>query len=864
MKSKNIYWVFATALVLSVPIVFLGCSKIEWDSNKTTFGDWVTVTAPTCEDAGMEIRTALSDPSITEMRTVPAIGHDWNAWEKTTEPTCLLAGVETRTCNNCDNFDKRAIPALGHKWKAWETILEADCKNSGTKTRVCERDDSHTEYQSIPQLGHDYSDWVITRAPTCTASGVETRYCRNDNNHTEVRAIEPLGHDYGPTVTTVQATCTEQGETVTVCTHDSTHVITSAVNAHGHNYGEWVISVPATETESGVDIRVCRNDASHTETRVSDPIGSEGLAYALNSAGTAYAVTRTYPYPSGTVYIPATHNGLPVTAIKSNAFMGCKNIKRVVFLGNNIETIDHYAFYNCDKLESIEFPEGVTSIAAFAINKCAHLKSVSFPSTVTNLGLSGGYKGSYIGLIRDCPALESITVAEDNTAYKADNGCLMETATGALLIGTKNAVIPDYATSISKCAFYGCEIESVRIPARVVNIGRTAFSHCKKLREVTFENGDLTSIDGDMGVIFGHCDSLERAVMSDNITYIGRYTFKGCPALREVVLGKNLQTIDGLAFADCNAIEICEIPANVSSISATAFTSTAFTALTIAEENRTYIKDGNCIIERDTDTVVAGCNESIIPAYVKHIGNYAFYERDLHHIVIPNSVLTIGKYAFSECALLESIEFQSGSSLGIIDAYAFESCTSLKNVLLPEKLRVISDRAFYRCEKLSRITFGYSDGMFTYGASALESIGNYAFAETALTSFTIPATVTNIGNGAFTCKNLSLLTVQSDNMAYTVTNGCLYEIETGTVLFAHDGASVPEGAKVITNGAFKYRTNARLYIPSSVEKIYSGAFDTWTNEQTIIIKGFASQEEADAVLGSEWRRDCNAAIIYES
>ena len=141
MKKKSILIALCAAVALcAVPLAFAGCAKNE----DADFGEWITVTSPTCEEAGVEIRTSLSDPNVKQTRVVPATGHDWNGWETQTEATCLLAGVETRTCNTCENSDKRAIPALGHSWGAWETTLEADCENEGAQTRVCLSDENHT------------------------------------------------------------------------------------------------------------------------------------------------------------------------------------------------------------------------------------------------------------------------------------------------------------------------------------------------------------------------------------------------------------------------------------------------------------------------------------------------------------------------------------------------------------------------------------------------------------------------------------------------------------------------------------------------------------------------------------------------
>ncbi|MDE5729269.1 MAG: leucine-rich repeat domain-containing protein [Clostridia bacterium] len=778
MKRKHILLVLCAAVAIcAIPLAITGCTG----EPEIEYGEWITVSAPTCEEEGVEMRSALVDASITQTRAIPATGHDWNDWETLTEATCLLAGVETRTCNTCENLDKRPIPALGHSWGKWVTTLEPDCESRGAQIRVCTRDEKHTELNYIPALKHDYGDWVITLAPTCTTDGVETRYCRNSNSHVQARPIEAYGHKWGKYVITKPETCTEEGEGKYVCANDASHTIITTIKACGHSYGDWVVSTPATENGEGEDIRYCVRDSAHTETRVAPAAGSDRLEYELNSDGTGYIVKKDYPYPTGTVYIPAMHKGLPVTAIKHSAFQSCKDIERVVILGNNLTTVGNMAFANCEKLQSLEFPEGLKYISSHVFYRCPSLKSVSFPSTVKNLGGTAGDHGTYISVFNMCSALESITVAEGNPYYKVDNGCLIEKSTNALLSGTLNAVIPKYVTSIERSAFMGSGIESVCIPASVAYIGRSAFSSCSKLKELTFENGALEVLGGFVSVVFSS-SSLERIVLPDSLTAIGRYAFD-CPSLREVVFGKNIKTIGSFAFSDCHAIEVCEIPASVTTLYGNSFEGSAVGAITIAEDNEKYFKDGNCIIERETNILVAGADDVVIPSYVTAIANSAFYERKIESVVIPNSVETIGNYAFAYCTSLKSLSFALGSgNLKVIGEDAFYNCTALTGVRLPDSLREIRSSAFKGCSALTSVTFGYSDGTFGYGASSLESIGSYAFADTGLKTFEIPATVTSVDPAAFRrCKGLTL-TVHKDNVIFRAENGCLIEIATGEVV----------------------------------------------------------------------------------
>ena len=433
-------------------------------------------------------------------------------------------------------------------------------------------------------------------------------------------------------------------------------------------------------------------------------------------------------------------------------------------------------------------------------------------------------------------------------------------------LGTKNAVIPSSVTKIANSAFIGSGIESVNIHANIESIGHSAFSGCKSLTELTFENGKLTVIGLNLYTIFGGCTSLERIVLPENLTAIQGYAFQSCTALKEVVFGNNMQTISGYAFDNCNNLTVCNIPASVTSISPTAFSAATIAAMTIDADNPVYFKDNNCIIERETNKLIAGADYAVIPDYVTFIGSYAFEKRNFESITIPANVTGIGAYAFRGCASLKTVTFEGESKLEAIGEHAFDNCTSMASIMLPLGLRKIYSSAFDNCSALTSVTFGERMGGLILGgasASSLESIGNFAFSFTQLKSFVIPKTVTEIGYGAFESKKLTSLTVVEGNAYYKMQNGCLIEIATQKVLVVLSGGTVPDTAKIIASYAFYACTDARIVIPASVEEMNSSALFGLTSAQTVVIKGFASQEEADAVWGKWWHTNVSATIIYE-
>ena len=89
---------------------------------------------------------------------------------------------------------------------------------------------------------------------------------------------------------------------------------------------------------------------------------------------------------------------------------------------------------------------------------------------------------------------------------------------------------------------------------------------------------------------------------------------------------------------------------------------------------------------------------------------------------------------------MSSVSFESGSLLTSIGGSAFQE-SGLTSITIPASVTSIGNDAFYSCNSLTSVSFE--------SGSQLTSIGNYAFYSTGLTTITIPASVTSIGNDAF-------------------------------------------------------------------------------------------------------------------
>ena len=402
------------------------------------------------------------------------------------------------------------------------------------------------------------------------------------------------------------------------------------------------------------------------------------LILALVATTTLWA----YDFQSGDLYYTITNDILvPYTVEVDDAKLSITTAtipETVTYNGTtySVTTIGDYAFMGCSSLTSVTIPNSVTSIGSSAFHSCSSLASITIPNSVTSIrGMTFAY----------CDSLTAV-------------------------------IIPNSVTSIGGSAFFACRsLSSIAIPDGVTSIGDWAFTAC------TFVNGEFKNnsslnaesnnywgaeiVDVDIDGLLIRSDTVIdcrpyviSATIPNSVTSIGDDAFGECFSLTSVTIPNSVTSIEDYAFYYCSSLTSITIPNSVTSIGLLAFAGcSSLTSIVVESSNSIYDSRENCnaIIETATNTVIAGCQNTIIPNSITSIGDYAFGECfSLTSITIPNSVTSIGEWAFSYCESLTSITIPN--SVTSIGEGAFEGCSSLTTVIC-EAIEVpeLGDDVFY-------------------------------------------------------------------------------------------------------------------------------------------------------------------------
>lgn len=422
-----------------------------------------------------------------------------------------------------------------------------------------------------------------------------------------------------------------------------------------------------------------------------------------------------------------------------------------VVIPDGVTVIGEGAFTFAPQVTSVTIPDGVTCIEEGAFVACYDLENIEIPASVTSIG-----KDAFL-------ATKWLENRQQENPLVIVNHILLDgtTCTG------DTVEIPDGVTCILPYAFEGCtDLVNIDIPESVVEFGNRAFFDTKWLAERQ-EEDSLVIVNQ---VLIDGSTTVGAAVIPEGVTCIAEGAFYDCNGLQRVEIPSSVTAIMDEAFAICTNLHNISIPSSVEKIGELVFNACKeLETINVAQDNKVYDsrEDCNALIETASNTLLTGCQNTVIPADVKVIEEYAFCGCDkLEAITVPDSVTEIGMFAFGSCTSLTSITLSK--NLKMLSDQVFSGCVALERLDIPSGVTEIGYQTFGDCESLAEVLFPETIKKIDYqaflGCKALtnielkdgvEEIESYAFQGCeGLETVTIPPSVTSIGNNIFSrCKD---------------------------------------------------------------------------------------------------------------
>ena len=627
-----------------------------------------------------------------------------------------------------------------------------------------------------------------------------------------------------------------------------------------------------------------------------------------------------------------------VEIISMYAFSGCATLRSVI-IPDTVKHIGEGAFSNCSSLENVTLPDGIKEIKSFMFKDTKALKTVIIPDSVESIGANAFYSSG----------IEEISLSANLKKIGHSAFCSSS---------LRSVVIPDSVTEIAIYAFWYCkDLTQVTLPEQLESIGRNAFSntaiteiivpagvdsiysdafdYCNSLESILFssdtedvaelylkntafyknqnnwENGALyindilvavdKTVSGTFTVkegtrvilsnAFLRCDQITEIVIPEGVEKIGQNAFRGCSSLMAVQLPSSLEEItmymfdectalaeinipDGVkeicanAFYDCSALEKIEIPESVEMISGSAFIGTAYYN---NEDNWTgdaLYFDEMLVKVKKTASGVFSVREG-----TKIICDQAFEScSGLTEILIPESVTSIGYSAFQNCFKLKDISLPSG--LLKLDSSAFIGCEALESITIPEGINEIPGYCFYSCDALK--TVNMHDNITAIGACAF-------YACSSLSEMKLPEEVLSIGDAAFAyCESLKdiefndkLASVSSPFTSTAIEKIALPEsVVSADRTFSNcktltEISSFGSVTELVYGELYYCRSLQSIALPSTLKSIDDKAFSPlWLTELSEVSYDGCEHQWDEIIIGSDndalTDLDINFAYSYEA
>lgn len=375
-------------------------------------------------------------------------------------------------------------------------------------------------------------------------------------------------------------------------------------------------------------------------------------------------------------------------------------------------------------------------------------------------------------------------------------------------------------------------VSSVFIPTTVTSIGGFAFRCCKFLATVTFAEGSqLKSIGRHAfsGTISAH-PRFKEIQIPDSVETIGTSAFHNCQDLESITLPASLKTIESSTFSDCRNLSEVKLPASLKAIQSYVFDGcssleTVFYDGSLAQWSQINTSNGFLGFSHPS-LVMNDYTAQFIPV------------KDENDPDPPPKTVTITKYTGKGSTVILPSTINSWPVTKIGED-AFQDNTTITSVTIPDSVTEIGANAFAGCTNLTSVTYGgdWSKLTIQSGNPAVEDAVN-----------------AQLFDFAFTPDNTAVIVKKYNGTAADVTIPSHYKGKPVTMIdhaAFHDSAvtsvTIPDSVTSIPDDAFAFCSQlTNISIPNSVTFIGFAAFNSCTSLKSITLPSSLSTIQSSA------------------
>ena len=549
-----------------------------------------------------------------------------------------------------------------------------------------------------------------------------------------------------------------------------------------------------------------------------------------------------------------------IVALGSSTFWGCKNLQTIV-VPASVTLIPNEFAYGCQHLSSVTIPEGVTKIDDSAFYGCTSLTDIDIPASVTEIGQSA---------FNGCTALDEIVLPGVTTiGTSAFYGCTalagidfpnVETIGVDAFMGCTSIteiVLPASLTAIGNHAFYHTNsLQRVEVKRSVpISIDAGCFENSSYAyppllvvpygykndyaeatgwkRFTTIDDGSTfkATVDGvemtfrmigetacqvgdgenlAISTTYSGAVRIPESVNGIPVTKVANFAFSGC-AITELTLPNTLTELGENSVQRCqNLAKVYALWTTPPEIPSLAFSATYdYATLYVPYESLASYQAANGW--KSFHNIAPFSSDPTIIIDVSAGGSlYTFYK------VISESDKTcqvgLGEEGSTAIPTTYAGDFTIPSSVNgytvtKVGAYAFQRCSGITAMILPEGIKEIGDYAFAYATAMTSVSLPES----------LEKIGTGTFKYSGLTAVELPENSLNLGPAAFMgCSQLASVKLPSQ---ITVLPNYLFEN-----CYRLESIVIPNNVNTIGSSCFSNTALTSVLLPESLNYIYSNAF----------------------------------------